>query len=211
MARFVKFLDIQVFLTVRLLFFREQELVSTPAPVAKPRALSFHTSHSESSMTTPTPSTYDGGGGGGGGRSNSVGTATDGSMTPPIPRPRQRSGEQKKELESMRQRINSLEKELEEAKIKLKDGERDRSQLRETARRESVELKQSVRKSEVSFERAQHDLNEREAHIAELEEQLNSIKNPRDPKKRIEVRLSEALGKVARVEKEKSQLRSVSL
>ena len=152
--------------------------------------------------------------------------------TPPTPRPRPRSGEQ----QELRQRLNALETKVSETEGELEVANRkithleSRNQLLEAelmagsrggkedveeslrlARRDSVKLQEAVRASEAALRDTQSRLNKSESRIAGLQEEVNVLKQPYDPRRRLEVRLSEAIGKSKELEEEVAFLREVRM
>ena len=181
-------------------------VASTPIPVAKPRTLLMQTlPPDESSFSSSLPRVTSSG-------------SVEGQVTgtPPTPRPRPRSGEQE-----MRQRVNKLETQLSEKDNQLLEKDRELQEARrkitqlETRNRKlerddtDVKLQATVRAKEEALTKAQSLLQKRESRIAGLEEEVNVLKQPYDPRKRLEVRLSEAIGKNKELEKEMIFLKKV--
>ena len=180
----------------------EREPNSSPAPVAKPRTLHMATI----SETHPDLN------------SSSLSRRASGEGTPPTPRPRPRSGEQ------LRQKVNELETKVSEKEAELREVRRRVYELEEArdrgrgdsdelhrVRSESVSLKRRVRETESVLVKKEDILKRRESRIAGLEGELGALKDPRDLKKRTEVRLNEAIGRIRELEKELDFLRKVSV
>ena len=116
----------------------------------------------------------------------------------------------------MRQKVNKLERELEEAGSKiarLESGRREMEALKKTLKEtemENTELKGRVRQRETEQRNTEGLLKKRASRIAGLQEEVNILKQPYDPKRRLEVRLSESIGKNKELEEELSLLRTVS-
>ena len=77
------------------------------------------------------------------------------------------------------------------------------------AREQSLQLQQVVRAKEAVLREKESLLQRRDSRIVGLEVEVNTLKRPNDPKKRLEVRLSESIGKVMELESELCLLKKV--
>ena len=91
----------------------------------------------------------------------------------------------------------------------VKERERRGSNEVQRVRAESVALRRALQERNSDLKEKEGLLQRKTSQIAGLEGELTAFKQPHDPKRRLEVRLSEAIGRVKELETEQDLFRKV--
>lgn len=122
--------------------------------------------------------------------------------------------ELKSELDKAQEKIRELESELQDSPaVDVEVSLRERESALRVAEEESLRLQRLVQEKDSALREKQNLLRTRDSRIMGLEEEVRTITQPLrgDLKKRIEIRLSEAMGQVKQKDVELTAMMKVSI
>lgn len=120
----------------------------------------------------------------------------------------------KSELDKAQEKISELESELRDSPgVDVEVSLREKESALRVAEEESLRLQRLVQEKDSALREKQSLLKKRDSRIVGLEEEVRTITQPLrgDFKKRIEIRLSEAMGQVKQKEVELNAMKKVSI
>lgn len=120
----------------------------------------------------------------------------------------------KSELDVAQERINELESELQDLPaVDVEVSLREKESALRAAEEESLRLQRLVQERDSALREKQNLLQKKDSRIVGLEESMRTLTQPLrgDFKKRVEIRLSEAMGQLRQKEVELSAMKKVSI